>query len=57
MQQLTNKYKKLASSINKRRQQYVKNQTIIFNLSESFADPRRIPNVFLVVILFRLLII
>lgn len=42
---ITNKYKKLASEINQNRRHYVKNQTIIFNLSESFANPRRISGV------------
>ena len=42
---ITKKYKNVAAEVNKNRQYCLKNQTIIFNLSESFADPRRVPNV------------
>ena len=37
IQHITSKYKRLANEINQKRKHSIKNQTIIFNLSESFA--------------------
>lgn len=45
MQKITREYKGLANEINQNRKNDVKKQTIIFNLSESLADPRRVPGV------------
>ncbi|MFD1672138.1 LTA synthase family protein [Agrilactobacillus yilanensis] len=45
MQALAKKYQKVADEINKTRSETnLKDQTVIFNLSESFADPSRVPN-------------
>ena len=45
MQQLKDKYKKVAADINKNRVNDFKNQVVIFNLSESFSDPNRVPGI------------
>ncbi|NRO06343.1 hypothetical protein IMAU30078_01114 [Lactobacillus helveticus] len=45
IQHITNKYKRLANEINQERKHYIKDQTIIFNLSESFANPKRVPDI------------
>lgn len=42
---LNKKYKNIASKINKTRKNYLKNQTVIFNLSESFVDPYTFPTI------------
>ncbi len=42
---LTKKYQNVASKYNQSRKNNISNQNIIFNLSESFADPRRVPGV------------
>lgn len=39
------KYNKEALRINEERLDWAENETIIFNLSESFSDPKRVPNV------------
>ncbi|GGC90427.1 sulfatase [Enterococcus wangshanyuanii] len=38
------KYDKAAETINKDRLDWAENETVIFNLSESFSDPKRVPN-------------
>lgn len=43
--ELTNRYEVLAESINQHRKNEIGKQNIIFNLSESFADPNRVPGV------------
>lgn len=45
IQHITSKYKRLANEINQERKHYIKDQTIIFNLSESFANPKRVPDI------------
>lgn len=45
MIKIRNKYMSNAVQINKTRNNKLNDQTIIFNLSESFADPRRVPGV------------
>src|SRR5699024_16381 len=45
IQQLKDKYKKVAVSINKDRVNNFKDQVVIFNLSESFSDPNRVPGI------------
>lgn len=42
---ITKKYKKLADKYNKNRINDISKQDIIFNLSESFADPNRVPGI------------
>lgn len=45
MAQLSKKYQKIAAEINKTRTNSdMKKQTVIFNLSESFSDPAKVPN-------------
>ena len=43
IKQLNNKYEKVAARINKKRKNTLKDQTIVFNLSESFVDPSTFP--------------
>ena len=43
IKQLNNKYEKVAAKINKKRKNTLKDQTIVFNLSESFVDPSTFP--------------
>lgn len=45
MLQLRRRYQKVAKQINQNRHNNLSDQTIIFNLSESFADPSRVPGV------------
>lgn len=45
MEQIVNKYQKQAGRINSHRQNELSQQTVIFNLSESFSDPNRVPGV------------
>lgn len=45
MVQLRHRYQQTAKQINRHRSNSLADQTIIFNLSESFADPRRVPGV------------
>ena len=45
MRKLAERYQREARKINKNRLHNLNDQTIIFNLSESFADPRRIPGI------------
>lgn len=45
IEKLSEKYTKIAKSINKTRSNSLKKQTIIFNLSESFADPLKAPGI------------
>lgn len=45
MQKVARSYQRLAQQINRHRTNDLKHQTVIFNLSESFADPRRIPGI------------
>lgn len=40
---LMHKYQQVARQINKKRSQTLKNQTMLFVLSESFSDPNRVP--------------
>lgn len=42
---LSKKYQKRADAINKTRSKHISQQTIIYVLSESFANPTRIPNI------------
>lgn len=42
--QIMHQYDKTAKQINKYRDNKLSDQTIIFNLSESFSDPNRVPN-------------
>ncbi|KRL90453.1 glucan mod protein [Lactobacillus kalixensis DSM 16043] len=42
---LNEKYSKIADEINKTRKNTLKNQTIVFNLSESFVDPYTFPTI------------
>lgn len=44
IEEIMKKYDKEAAHINQTRTAWPSNQTIIFNLSESFSDPKRIPN-------------
>ena len=45
MNKMMAKYAKVAKSINKDRKQKLSNQTIVFNLSESFVDPYTFPGI------------
>ena len=45
MEKLAQRYKKAAQQINKNRSNRFGEQTVIFNLSESYADPRRVPGI------------
>lgn len=45
MLKIRQRYQKAAQEINQHRHNKLADQTIIFNLSESFADPRRVPGV------------
>ncbi len=46
MEELVTKYRKVASNINKNRpNNNLNKQTLIFVLSESFSDPKRVPNI------------
>ncbi|WP_162258988.1 LTA synthase family protein [Limosilactobacillus ingluviei] len=45
MKKIATRYQKLASSINQTRTNDLSDQAVIFNLSESFADPRRVPGI------------
>lgn len=42
---LNSKYQKIADEINKTRKNNLKNQTVVFNLSESFVDPYTFPTI------------
>lgn len=44
MQRISHKYSTIAKQINSNRTNDISKQTIIFNLSESFSDPTRVPN-------------
>ncbi|WP_334328338.1 sulfatase-like hydrolase/transferase [Companilactobacillus sp. HBUAS59699] len=44
VERVMKKYDKEADNINKTRSPWAKDQTFIFNLSESFSDPARVPN-------------
>ncbi|WP_249921868.1 hypothetical protein A5821_002107 [Enterococcus sp. 7F3_DIV0205] len=44
IEQIMKKYDKEANKINQTRNDWLENQTLILNLSESFSDPARIPN-------------
>lgn len=45
IKQLNDKYAKVANKINKNRQNNLNEQTIVFNLSESFVDPNTFPTI------------
>ena len=45
MQELASRYAKIAAQINKTRKNNLKDQTIVFNLSESFVDPHTFPTI------------
>ena len=45
IKQITKKYEKEAIAINKTRKNKLSDQTIVFNLSESFVDPKEFPGV------------
>lgn len=45
MKRISKRYTTVANQINRHRTNEFKNQTIIFNLSESFANPNRVPGV------------
>lgn len=45
IKQLNDKYEKIAAKINKNRKNNLKDQTVIFNLSESFVDPNTFPTI------------
>lgn len=45
MMQIHQRYQREAATINQTRTNKLSDQTIIFNLSESFSDPRRVPGV------------
>ncbi|HFI0363098.1 TPA: sulfatase-like hydrolase/transferase, partial [Streptococcus suis] len=45
IEEIVNKYSKLASEINQSRTSNIEEQTLIFVLSESFSNPARVPNV------------
>lgn len=45
MQRISHHYTKISQEINLHRNNDLANQTVIFNLSESFADPRRVPGI------------
>lgn len=47
IQNIVKQYNLTAANINKNRTNNISDQTIIFNLSESFADPNRVPGVHL----------
>jgi phosphoglycerol transferase MdoB-like AlkP superfamily enzyme len=44
IEQIMKKYDKEAQVINESRNDWLENQTVILNLSESFSDPARVPN-------------
>ncbi|OJG97866.1 sulfatase [Enterococcus termitis] len=44
IEQIMKKYEKEAEKINETRNDWLENQTLILNLSESFSDPSRVPN-------------
>ncbi|MBO0423157.1 sulfatase-like hydrolase/transferase [Enterococcus plantarum] len=44
IQKIMEKYDKEANEINSNRLEWAENETFIFNLSESFSDPKRVPN-------------
>ena len=43
IEKIDKKYSKIAKKINKTRKNYLNQQTVIYILSESFSDPRRVP--------------
>ena len=45
IKRIVKKYQKEAIKINQKRKNDISKQTIIFNLSEAFADPRRVPGI------------
>ena len=45
MTTIAKRYSRLAKQINRTRTNQLSKQTVIFNLSESFADPRRVPGI------------
>ncbi|BDR61032.1 LTA synthase family protein [Lactobacillus xylocopicola] len=45
MKQLNDKYSKIAERINKNRKNDLRDQTVVFNLSESFVDPNTFPTI------------
>ncbi|MBS5819969.1 LTA synthase family protein [Enterococcus gilvus] len=45
IEKIINKYNIRAQKINESREEWAKNQTVIFVLSESFSDPSRLPNI------------
>lgn len=45
MAKVAQEYEVLAKTINQERKNNLSKQTVVFNLSESFADPRRIPGI------------
>jgi phosphoglycerol transferase MdoB-like AlkP superfamily enzyme len=45
MKRIVQKYQKQAAKINMNRHNHLSQQTVIFNLSESFANPNRVPGV------------
>ena len=45
IKQLNTKYEKVAARINKKRKNDLQDQTIVFNLSESFVDPSTFPTI------------
>lgn len=45
MTRISHKYQQVATQINQTRTNELKKQTVIFNLSESFANPNRVPGV------------
>ncbi|MBV7389877.1 MULTISPECIES: LTA synthase family protein [Enterococcus] len=45
IEEIMAKYNGEANQINQERQNWANNQTVIFNLSESFSDPARVPNI------------
>lgn len=45
MQQVAKRYQKLSHQLNKERTNQIDQFTVIYNLSESFADPKRVPTV------------
>lgn len=45
IEKIKNKYNTRAQQINESREEWAKNQTVIFVLSESFSDPSRLPSI------------
>ena len=45
IEKIIKKYQKLSIEINKNRKNDISKQTVIFNLSEAFSDPRRVPGI------------